>query len=134
MRIFTPEQNIDADAYKFDYRIYYDAFVKKSEMKAIYCSLTTAYVASVSHTDTNISVGREATMSASVQTRSNDVKYKWYIATKPDFEEASLIEGVESSVYRHNFMEAGQYYFFIEYIIDGISCGVSEPLSVEVSE
>ena len=30
MRIFTPEQNIDADAYKFDYRIYYDVFVKKS--------------------------------------------------------------------------------------------------------
>ena len=35
MRIFTPEQNIDADAYKFDYRIYYDVFVKKSEEKSI---------------------------------------------------------------------------------------------------
>lgn len=30
MRIFTPEQNLDADAYKFDYRIFYDVFVKKS--------------------------------------------------------------------------------------------------------
>ena len=36
MRIFTPEQNIDADAYKFDYRIYYDLFVKKSGKKAIW--------------------------------------------------------------------------------------------------
>ncbi len=35
MRIFTPEQNQDADAYKFDYRIYYDIFVKKSAVKAI---------------------------------------------------------------------------------------------------
>ncbi len=35
MRIFTPEQNLDADAYKFDYRIYYDVFVKKSGTKAI---------------------------------------------------------------------------------------------------
>lgn len=35
MRIFSPEQNIDADAYKFDYRTYYDVFVKKSEENAI---------------------------------------------------------------------------------------------------
>ncbi len=38
MRIFTPEQNLDADAYKFDYRIYYDVFVKKSAVKAIQVS------------------------------------------------------------------------------------------------
>ncbi len=36
LRIFTPEQNLDADAYKFDYRIYYDIFVKKSAMDAIW--------------------------------------------------------------------------------------------------
>ena len=36
MRIFTPEQNIDADAYKFDYRIYYDVFVNKSGLDAIW--------------------------------------------------------------------------------------------------
>lgn len=38
MRIFTPEQNLDADAYKFDYRIYYDLFVKKSGKKAVWGS------------------------------------------------------------------------------------------------
>ena len=38
MRIWTPEQNLDADAYKFDYRIYYDVFVKKSGMDTIYAS------------------------------------------------------------------------------------------------
>lgn len=36
MRVFTPEQNIDADAYKFDYRIYYDVFVKKSDAENIF--------------------------------------------------------------------------------------------------
>lgn len=36
LRIFTPEQNLDADAYKFDYRIYYDIFVKKSALDAIW--------------------------------------------------------------------------------------------------
>ena len=36
MRIFTPEQNKDADAYEFNYRLYYDVFVKKSNLKTIY--------------------------------------------------------------------------------------------------
>jgi hypothetical protein len=39
MRVFTPEQNLDADAYKFDYRIYYDVFVKKSGMNSIWASV-----------------------------------------------------------------------------------------------
>lgn len=38
IRIFTPEQNLDADAYKFDYRIYYDVFVKKSGINSIWGS------------------------------------------------------------------------------------------------
>lgn len=39
MRVFTPEQNLDADAYKFDYRVYYDVFVKKSGVKSIWASV-----------------------------------------------------------------------------------------------
>jgi hypothetical protein len=38
MRIWTPDQNLDADAYKFDYRVYYDVFVKKSKLNTIYAS------------------------------------------------------------------------------------------------
>ncbi|MCL2884518.1 MAG: hypothetical protein FWF49_03430, partial [Oscillospiraceae bacterium] len=30
MRIFAPAQNVQADAYKFDYRLYYDLFIRKS--------------------------------------------------------------------------------------------------------
>jgi len=36
MSIFTPEQNKDADAYVFNYRLYYDAFVKKSNLNTIH--------------------------------------------------------------------------------------------------
>lgn len=39
MRIFTPEQNTAADAYKFDYRIYYDVLVKKSAKGTIFASI-----------------------------------------------------------------------------------------------
>lgn len=40
IRVFTPEQNLNADAYKFDYRIYYDVFVKKSAMDSIWASFS----------------------------------------------------------------------------------------------
>ncbi len=36
MSIFTPEQNKDADAYVFNYRLYYDVFVKKSNLNTIH--------------------------------------------------------------------------------------------------
>lgn len=35
MRIFTPEQNTEADAYIFNYRVYYDVFVKKSGLELV---------------------------------------------------------------------------------------------------
>lgn len=36
IRVFTPEQNTAADAYKFDYRIYYDLFVKNSAADTVW--------------------------------------------------------------------------------------------------
>ena len=36
VRTFSPDQNQTADAYKLDYRTYYDAFVRKSMENAIY--------------------------------------------------------------------------------------------------
>lgn len=36
LRIFEPDQNQDADAYLFQYRVYYDIFVKKSRLDHIY--------------------------------------------------------------------------------------------------
>lgn len=35
IRIFTPEENKDRDAYEFNYRLYYDVFVKKSNLDFI---------------------------------------------------------------------------------------------------
>ncbi len=36
LRTFSPEQNLKADAWKFDYRLYYDAFIKMNMRKAVY--------------------------------------------------------------------------------------------------
>lgn len=39
MRIFSPEQNQDADAYKFDYRLHYDLLVKKSMQGTVWAMI-----------------------------------------------------------------------------------------------
>ena len=36
LRIFSPEQNLNKDAWKFDYRLYYDVFLKNSMKGGIY--------------------------------------------------------------------------------------------------
>ena len=36
IRIFSPAQNIEADAYRINYRIYHDTFVLKNKVKGIY--------------------------------------------------------------------------------------------------
>ena len=35
VRTFTPDQNQAADAYKFDYRLYYDLLMKKSQQESV---------------------------------------------------------------------------------------------------
>lgn len=37
-RIFSPEVNQEADAWKYDYRVYHDAFVEANKVKGIYLS------------------------------------------------------------------------------------------------
>lgn len=40
IRVFEPDSNLDADAYKFDYRVYYDTFVKKSNLEFIAAAIS----------------------------------------------------------------------------------------------
>ena len=40
LRIFAPDQNQEADAYLFQYRLYYDIFVKKSGVEHIEASIS----------------------------------------------------------------------------------------------
>ena len=39
VRIFAPDKNLNADAWKFDYRLYYDAFVRQSLSGGVYAYL-----------------------------------------------------------------------------------------------
>ena len=40
IRVFEPDTNQDADAYKFDYRVYYDTLVKKSNLEFIAAAIS----------------------------------------------------------------------------------------------
>lgn len=40
IRVFEPDTNQDADAYKFDYRVYYDTLVKKSNLDFIAAAIS----------------------------------------------------------------------------------------------
>lgn len=42
LRTFAPEQNLKADAWKFDYRLYYDAFIKTNMLGAVYAFIRDA--------------------------------------------------------------------------------------------
>lgn len=44
-RIFTPEQNQNADAWKYDYHLYHDCFVLENKVNGIYAHMLTARTA-----------------------------------------------------------------------------------------
>ena len=41
-RVFSPEVNQEADAWKFDYRVYHDCFVQAQKLDGLYLGLGTA--------------------------------------------------------------------------------------------
>lgn len=39
VRIFNPDENINVDSWQFDFRVYYDLFVKKTQQNAVWASI-----------------------------------------------------------------------------------------------
>ena len=123
MRIFTPEQNIDADAYKFDYRIYYDVFVKKSGLDAVWASVSPEITvsqapASVSKTAGSIS----GSLSVKATASSGTLTYQWYKCDDENKTNAVKIANATAA----NFtiptdLTAGKYYYFVKITVDGIA-------------
>lgn len=135
MRIFTPEQNIDADAYKFDYRIYYDVFVAKSGLDSVWAWISpavtiTARPASVSKTAGNISGSLSVTAKADTGTLS----YQWYSSKDENGSGAVKIAGATAaSMTIPTELEAGTYYYFVKVIVDGMAATDSAVAVVTVA-
>jgi hypothetical protein len=95
IRVFTPDQNLSADAYKFDYRIYYDVFVKDSFASTIYSVVTPCLDLYTTAQETPVfSVGEGApTLS---QAAIEDATCQWFYAYNPDLSDATAIANSNS--------------------------------------
>ena len=135
MRIFTPEQNVDADAYKFDYRIYYDVFVKKSGLDAIWAWIAPAVTISAQPADASKTAGSiSGSLSVTASASSGTLSYQWYSATDTDKNGAVKLAGKTSaSMTIPTTLTAGSYYYFVKIKVDGIDAVESTVATVTVS-
>lgn len=122
MRIFTPEQNIDADAYKFDYRIYYDVFVAKSGLDAVWAWVSPQV--NITSQPANKSV-TEGSISGSISVTANStgtLTYQWYSCTDETGADAVKVAGATSaSMTIPTDLEAGKYFYFVKIILNGMA-------------
>ena len=133
MRIFTPEQNIDADAYKFDYRIYYDVFVSKSGLDAVWAWVSPSVLVNGIATVSEISAGEAATLSVNAESTGN-LTYQWYKADSVDKRGAVKITGATDNTYvTDENAEAGTYYYFVRVTVDGMASTDSDVFVINVA-
>ena len=136
MRIFTPEQNIDADAYKFDYRIYYDVFVKKSGLDAVWAWISpsiniTAQPESVEEDAGSIGGTLSVTAKASP---SGELTYQWYKASDENGNGAVKVAGATAATMAiPTDLDEGVHYFYVKITVDGLASTVSSVAVVTVA-
>ena len=135
MRIFTPEQNVEADAYKFDYRIYYDVFVKSSAADTVWGYISAPITISNQPQDITVDEGKiseSLTVSASTEAGST-LTYQWYTADNKNGKNATKISGeTGASMDIPSDLEAGEYYFLVKVTADGTHTVASEVAKVTV--
>ncbi len=134
MRIFTPEQNVDADAFKFDYRIYYDVFVKKSGLDAIWAWLSPD-INIITHPEsitlTNGVIDENLMVTALAET--GEVTYQWYTAADALGNDAVKIKGgTLGTLELDKYLEEGEYFYFAKIYVDGIHVSTTNVVTVTV--
>ena len=131
MRIFTPDQNVDADAYKFDYRIYYDVFVKKSGTDAVWAWISPA-VSILSVSDDVNTTARAVDAKLSVTAESEgELTYQWYKCADENKNRAIRLAGATSAEYElPENLDAGVHYYFAKITVDGMATTESRVIKV----
>lgn len=134
MRIFTPEQNIDADAYKFDYRIYYDVFVNKSGLDAVWAWISPEITISSQPADKSVTSGSISGSLSVTATSSAALSYQWYSCADENGKSPVKISGATSASYTiPTTLSKGKYYYFVKVIADGIAGLDSKVAAVTVN-
>lgn len=134
MRIFTPEQNIDADAYKFDYRIYYDVFVNKSGLDAVWAWISPEITITSQPTGKTVTSGSISGSLTVTATSSAALSYQWYSCADENGKSPVKISGATSASYTiPTTLSKGKYYYFVKVIADGIAGLDSKVATVTVN-
>ncbi len=132
MRIFTPEQNIDADAYKFDYRIYYDVFVNKSGLDSVWAWVSPNVNITAQPQNTEVEEGESDTLSVTAQSEGT-LSYQWYKCK--DENKSGAVKVADANAATLNIptdLEVGNHYFFVKIIVDGAAASESDVAVVTV--
>jgi len=117
MRVFTPDKNLTKDAYKFDYRIYFDVFVKKSKKNSIWAWVAPSITFGTQPADTSKVAGSisGSLTSAATASDSSTVTYQWYQADDATGTNPVMIAGKTSaSMVIPTTLTAGLYYYFVK--------------------
>ncbi len=129
MRIFTPEQNIDADAYKFDYRLYYDVFVKKSGLDAVWAWVSPTVTVTNDEFD---EVLTPITLSITARSQGT-LTYQWYKCDDANKQGAVKLAGETGDEYiLPEELESGTYYYFARVTVDGAAATDSDVFTVNI--
>ncbi len=134
MRIFTPEQNVDADAYKFDYRIYYDVFVKKSGLDSVWAWISQGVEVTDISGDVTVSEGDIAESLYVTAKSEGALSYQWFKCDNENKLNAVKVAGATDSEYAvPKTLEAGEYFYFVRIAVDSAAYTDSDVIKVTVA-
>ncbi len=135
MRVFTPDQNIGADAYKFDYRIYYDLFVKASAADSVWGWISAPVTITVQPQDivTAEGVVTQSLTTAAATDAGSVITYQWYEAEDKNGKGCAKIAGATDSEFNiPSDITAGTYYYFCKITVDGTHTVATDVAEVTV--
>ncbi|MBE6740350.1 MAG: hypothetical protein E7565_08545 [Ruminococcaceae bacterium] len=135
MRIFAPDQNPDADAFKFDYRIYYDVFVKKSGLDAIWAWIAPAVTVTTQPKDATVTEGSiTGTLTVAANSESNaTLTYQWYVCDANGTNAVKVAGANAASLTIPKDLVAGEYYFYAVVTADGLAEVTSAKAKITVN-
>lgn len=136
MRIFTPEQNLDADAYKFDYRVYYDVFVKNSGLDNIWAWVSPEINIISAPQSITVKAGN-ITESLTVNASTKDggtLSYQWYVCNANGTGAVKLKGQTENEMLIDDTLNAGEYYYFVKVTVDSLASVNSEIAKVTCTD
>ena len=122
MRIFAPDQNPDADAFKFDYRIYYDVFVKKSGLDAVWAWLSPEVTVSSQPANKTVTEGSiTGSLSVTASASGSALTYQWYCCDENGANAVKVSGATSASMTIPTDLTEGEYYFYAVITVDGLA-------------